>query len=77
MKLSMDCLDISHPQQIQNIVKSKFFKISIGICIIVSLIVILGFIINIEIKSNNELWDKESREYNQQRIYKYEHSKWK
>jgi predicted lipid-binding transport protein (Tim44 family) len=72
--MSMDSLDksqtnLQHPTT--NIIKSKYFKAIIGLFIMFSLIVTIGFIIRNEITLNNKLWNQQSKMYIQQRLNKY------
>ncbi len=62
----MDSLDKSQTnlqhrtKKIKNMVKSKCFKISIGLCIMFTLVVTVGFIIKLKINSNNELRNEQT-----------------
>ncbi len=70
----MDSLDksqtnLQHP--IKNTIRSNCFKVIIGLCIMFSLVITIGFIIKIEIKSNNESWNEERKKDTQQRLNNY------
>jgi hypothetical protein len=80
-KMLMDSLDKSQTKlqdqtiKRKNIVKSKCFKISIGLCIMLILAVATSFIIKALIKSKNELRNEEriQKTPNQHKYSKYKY----